>query len=130
MIVIPQRILITVLAAIDLNDQPCFRAEEVCDVVPDRLLTAEPQAPQTTCPQRRPESLLRVCHLPPEFACPLLTEISIRPPPIRLAAAPLATFPLKGGRADLWALTHGNNPTTAAVMHVAKFPGMIDQSDS
>ena len=56
------------LTAICLNDQPCFQARKVSDVVIDRHLPAESKSADLPLPQETPQGTLRVCHVLAEIA--------------------------------------------------------------
>ena len=59
---------IDMLTSIQFDDDRCLDADEVADVEPDRMLTAEPESAQSTATQMAPETTLGIGRILPEIA--------------------------------------------------------------
>ena len=76
---------LAVMAAIDLDDEALLETDEVDDLGPDRMLSAEATCAEPTTAQLRPQNAFRVGHLFAELARQLVrhgTSLARRQPQI------------------------------------------------
>jgi hypothetical protein len=63
--------VVKVLASVQLDDQPQFRAIEVDEVTRDRVLSAELETAEPATSQVLPKSMFRICSLRAQLARPM-----------------------------------------------------------